>query len=108
MQKGFEKTIAEYKEANVELQKNVGVEPATTNLSVDPETGRKASKTSSFVPMNVETRESVADNSAAAAAAPVLLAPEPERVRKPSKMASIFTVWTHLHSMNCEPDSIGT
>ena len=91
MQKGFEKTIAEYKETNVELQKNVGVEPATATLSVEPETTRKTSKTSSFVPMNVEFRESVNDD---AAPGPVggLLAPEPERVRKGSKMASIFTV----------------
>jgi len=50
MQKAYEKLIAEYKETNVELQKNVGIEPLA-------DIGGKSTATGSFVSMSFNAEE---------------------------------------------------
>lgn len=79
MSKAYQKTIEEYKETNVELLKNVGIEPATSSLRTPISRPRIGSRTSD----DTQEAKDQETNAQETVKPPV---------RKASKMASFFTV----------------
>ena len=88
MSKAYQKTIEEYKETNVELQKNVGIEPATSSLRAPISRPRIGSRTSSYFPMTRQVDDTQEAKDQETNAQETVKPP----VRKASKMASFFTV----------------